>query len=167
MCETHNACVLCNGGPVADTTKDKPNRPTDPSPPPQYTGHPIRPEAIQFVFRGDGRLTGEAFVTFASADEAKAAQRAKDRSTIGSRYVEILNATPKELARLAGTNPSPAAVGTGSGSGNGGAASTPEGATNSRSGSPEVGSPTIAASDEGAAAPQEVEASPTNAATRR
>lgn len=29
------------------------------------TGYPVRPEQIQFVFRNDGRLTGEAFVTFA------------------------------------------------------------------------------------------------------
>ena len=29
VCETRNACVLCNGGPVADTTKGKRNPPTD------------------------------------------------------------------------------------------------------------------------------------------
>ena len=112
-------------------------------------------------------------MTFASADEAKAAQRAKDRSTIGSRYVEIFDATPKELARLTGTNPPPAAVGTGSGSENGGAASIPDGANNIGTGSPEACSPTIATSDGEAAAPQEVEGeavaetSPTNAATSR
>ena len=51
------------------------------------------------VLRADGRMTGEAFVSFANAEEARSAQEAKDRSTLGSRYVELFNTTPEELAR--------------------------------------------------------------------
>ena len=54
---------------------------------------------IHVVLRADGRMTGEAFVSFASAEEARSAQEAKDRSTLGSRYVELFNTTPEELAR--------------------------------------------------------------------
>ena len=54
---------------------------------------------IHVVLRADGRMTGEAFVSFANAEEARSAQEAKDRSTLGSRYVELFNTTPEELAR--------------------------------------------------------------------
>lgn len=59
----------------------------------------VQLDNIHVVLRADGRMTGEAFVSFASAEEARSAQEAKDRSTLGSRYVELFNTTPEELAR--------------------------------------------------------------------
>ncbi|KAK6119775.1 hypothetical protein DH2020_046479 [Rehmannia glutinosa] len=53
-------------------------------------------ESIHIIFNFDGRPTGEAFVEFASADEAKAAL-AKDRMTLGSRYIELFQSSPEEL----------------------------------------------------------------------
>jgi hypothetical protein len=44
----------------------------------------------------------QAFVSFANAEDARAAHRAKDRSMIGSRYVEIFPSTAEECARLTG-----------------------------------------------------------------
>ena len=54
---------------------------------------------IHVVLRADGRMTGEAFVSFANAKEARSAQKAKDRCMLGSRYIELLKTTPEELAR--------------------------------------------------------------------
>lgn len=59
----------------------------------------VQLDNIHVVLRADGRMTGEAFVSFASAMEARSAQKAKDRSTLGSRYVELFRTTPEELAR--------------------------------------------------------------------
>jgi len=59
----------------------------------------VQLDNIHVVLRADGRMTGEAFVSFANAEEARSAQEAKDRSTLGSRYVELFNTTPEELAR--------------------------------------------------------------------
>lgn len=59
----------------------------------------VQLDNIHVVLRADGRMTGEAFVSFASAEEARSAQDVKDRSTLGSRYVELFNTTPEELAR--------------------------------------------------------------------
>jgi hypothetical protein len=44
-------------------------------------------------------LTGEAFISFTTAEEARRAHRTKDRSTLGSRYVEIFPTTSEECAR--------------------------------------------------------------------
>jgi len=70
-------------------------------PPPGYS---LRPDGVQFVYRADGRLTGEAFVTFVNPEDARAAHRAKDRSMIGSRYVELFPSTAEECARLTASN---------------------------------------------------------------
>ncbi|GFS39396.1 RNA-binding (RRM/RBD/RNP motifs) family protein [Actinidia rufa] len=46
----------------------------------------------------DGKTNGEAFVEFASAEEAKKPM-GKDTKTIGSRYVELFPSTPDEARR--------------------------------------------------------------------
>lgn len=48
--------------------------------------------------RPDGKATGEAYVEFESADEAKKAM-GKDKMTIGSRYVELFPSTQDEARR--------------------------------------------------------------------
>ncbi|GFP92588.1 heterogeneous nuclear ribonucleoprotein f [Phtheirospermum japonicum] len=54
---------------------------------------------VQIGCRPDGKATGEAFVEFASAEEARKAM-CKDKMMIGSRYVELFPSTTDE-ARLA------------------------------------------------------------------
>ncbi|CAH9103266.1 unnamed protein product [Cuscuta epithymum] len=44
----------------------------------------------------EGRPTGEAFVEFANPEDAKAAL-AKDRMTLGSRYIELFPSSPEDL----------------------------------------------------------------------
>ncbi|CAL5426134.1 unnamed protein product [Camellia sinensis] len=53
-------------------------------------------DAIHLTFNWDGRLTGEAFVEFASAEDSKEAM-AKDRMTLGSRYIELFPSSFEEL----------------------------------------------------------------------
>ncbi|EXC22891.1 Heterogeneous nuclear ribonucleoprotein F [Morus notabilis] len=55
-------------------------------------------ERIHIACRPDGKATGEAFVEFSSAEEAKKAM-SKDKMTIGSRYVELFPSTPGEARR--------------------------------------------------------------------
>ncbi|XP_035549199.1 heterogeneous nuclear ribonucleoprotein H2-like isoform X2 [Juglans regia] len=55
-------------------------------------------ERIHIACRPDGKATGEAYVEFASAEEAKRAM-SKDKMTIGSRYVELFPSTPDEARR--------------------------------------------------------------------
>ncbi|GMH25154.1 hypothetical protein Nepgr_026997 [Nepenthes gracilis] len=55
-------------------------------------------DKILIARRADGRTTGEAYVEFASADEAKKAM-CKDKMTIGSRYIELFPSTPEEARR--------------------------------------------------------------------
>ncbi|GAA0164729.1 RNA splicing factor [Lithospermum erythrorhizon] len=55
-------------------------------------------DKIQIAARSDGRVTGEAFVEFPSAEEAKKAM-CKDKRTIGSRYIELFPSTPDEAKR--------------------------------------------------------------------
>ncbi|KAK1361576.1 Heterogeneous nuclear ribonucleoprotein F [Heracleum sosnowskyi] len=55
---------------------------------------------IHIACRADGKATGEAFVEFISAEEAKNAM-AKDKKTIGSRYIELFPSTPDEARRAA------------------------------------------------------------------
>ncbi|GAB4856037.1 hypothetical protein Ancab_024676 [Ancistrocladus abbreviatus] len=51
---------------------------------------------IHITFNPDGRPTGEAFVKFASPEDSQAAM-AKDRKTLGSRYIELFISSPQEL----------------------------------------------------------------------
>ncbi|XP_010266189.1 PREDICTED: heterogeneous nuclear ribonucleoprotein F isoform X2 [Nelumbo nucifera] len=55
-------------------------------------------DKIHIACRPDGKATGEAYVEFISADEAKKAM-SKDKMTIGSRYVELFPSTPEEERR--------------------------------------------------------------------
>lgn len=53
-------------------------------------------KSIHITATFEGRPTGEAYVEFASADDSKAAM-AKDRMTIGNRYIELFPSSPEEL----------------------------------------------------------------------
>lgn len=53
-------------------------------------------EAIHITLNSEGRKSGEAFVEFASAEDSKAAM-AKDRMTLGSRYIELFASSLEEL----------------------------------------------------------------------
>ncbi|GER55061.1 RNA-binding (RRM/RBD/RNP motifs) family protein [Striga asiatica] len=53
-------------------------------------------ESVHIVLNFDGRPNGEAFVEFANVDDAKEAL-AKDRMTLGNRYVELFQSSLEEL----------------------------------------------------------------------
>ncbi|PKI57012.1 heterogeneous nuclear ribonucleoprotein H isoform X2 [Punica granatum] len=55
-------------------------------------------DKIHIACRPDGKSTGDAFVEFASVDEAKRAM-IKDKMTIGSRYVELFASSRDEARR--------------------------------------------------------------------
>lgn len=52
--------------------------------------------SIHITYNMDGRPTGEAFVEFASLEDSKGAL-AKDRMTLGSRYIELFPSSPEEM----------------------------------------------------------------------
>lgn len=56
----------------------------------------VTEDKIHIACRADGKTTGEAYVEFDSAEEAKRATLCKDRMTIGTRYVELFPSTPDE-----------------------------------------------------------------------
>ncbi|KAI3704471.1 hypothetical protein L1987_74692 [Smallanthus sonchifolius] len=58
----------------------------------------VADEKVHIACRPDGKVTGEAYVTFESAEMAKQAM-SKDRLMIGSRYVELFPSTPDEARR--------------------------------------------------------------------
>lgn len=60
----------------------------------------VREDKIHIACRSDGKATGEAYVEFASAEDAKKAM-SKDKMLIGSRYVELFPSTPEEFRRAA------------------------------------------------------------------
>lgn len=65
---------------------------------------PIETSAI-LTYRGDGRATGEGYVAFKNAADAKAAMTLH-RSMIGSRYIELFISNKEEHARnVARSNP--------------------------------------------------------------
>lgn len=53
-------------------------------------------ESIHFRVNAEGRPTGEGFVEFCGPQDAKVAL-AKDRMTLGSRYIELFPSSPEEL----------------------------------------------------------------------
>ncbi|KAF8403816.1 hypothetical protein HHK36_011922 [Tetracentron sinense] len=53
-------------------------------------------DSIHLMVNMEGRPTGEAFVEFGSAEDSKAAM-AKDRMTLGSRYIELFPSSLEEL----------------------------------------------------------------------
>jgi heterogeneous nuclear ribonucleoprotein F/H len=52
-------------------------------------------DSIHITMNSEGRPTGEAFVEFANAEDSKAAM-AKDRMTLGSRYIELFPSSVEE-----------------------------------------------------------------------
>ncbi|MCD9640146.1 hypothetical protein HAX54_025257 [Datura stramonium] len=58
-------------------------------------------DKINITYRPDGKATGDAYVEFASVEEAKKAM-CKDNVMIGSRYIELFPSDPDE-ARRAGS----------------------------------------------------------------
>lgn len=63
-----------------------------------FRDYEIIEDSIHIACRPDGKATGEAYVEFVSADEAKRAM-SKDKMTIGSRYIELFPSTPDEARR--------------------------------------------------------------------
>lgn len=57
---------------------------------------PLTEDSIHITFNSEGRATGEAFVEFATVEDAQAAL-AKDRMTLGSRYIELFMSSPEEM----------------------------------------------------------------------
>ncbi|GAB4847622.1 hypothetical protein Ancab_026683 [Ancistrocladus abbreviatus] len=55
-------------------------------------------DKVHIACRADGKATGEAYVEFSSAEEAKKAM-CKDNMTIGSRYIELFPSTQQEARR--------------------------------------------------------------------
>ncbi|KAM7258092.1 hypothetical protein ACFE04_013833 [Oxalis oulophora] len=58
----------------------------------------VEEACVHIACRPDGKATGEAYVEFCSAEEAKRAM-CKDKMMIGSRYVELFPSTPDESRR--------------------------------------------------------------------
>ena len=56
-------------------------------------------DGILFVHQADGRATGDAFVLFATDEEAAKAL-AKHRECIGSRYIELFKSTTAEVQQV-------------------------------------------------------------------
>lgn len=66
----------------------------------EYSVSPLVHDSIHIVTSLDGRPSGVAFVEFASPEDAKAAM-AKDRHSMGSRYVELFPSSREEATRAA------------------------------------------------------------------
>ncbi|OIS98339.1 PREDICTED: heterogeneous nuclear ribonucleoprotein H2 [Nicotiana attenuata] len=58
----------------------------------------VSADKVHIAYRPDGKATGEAYVEFASAEEAKKAM-CKDNMKIGSRYIELFPSHPDEARR--------------------------------------------------------------------
>ncbi|XP_025885593.1 uncharacterized protein [Solanum lycopersicum] len=58
----------------------------------------VKPDKVHIAYRSDGKATGEAYVEFASTEEAKKAM-CKDNMKIGSRYIELFPSHPDEARR--------------------------------------------------------------------
>lgn len=55
-------------------------------------------DKVHIGYRHDGKATGEAYVVFSSAEEAKKAM-CRDNKLIGTRYIELFPSTPEEARR--------------------------------------------------------------------
>jgi heterogeneous nuclear ribonucleoprotein F/H len=53
-------------------------------------------DSIHIVMNSEGRPSGEAYVEFENAEDSKAAM-AKDRMTLGSRYIELFPSSHGEM----------------------------------------------------------------------
>lgn len=56
-------------------------------------------EGVLFVHQADGRATGDAFVLFASEEEANQALT-KHKQLIGTRYIELFKSTTAEVQQV-------------------------------------------------------------------
>ena len=56
--------------------------------------------SVHIVLNSNGKPTGNGYVQFGSPEESKAAM-AKDRKTLGSRYIELFACSQEELAEAA------------------------------------------------------------------
>lgn len=63
-----------------------------------FKGSVVPDDGVHFVTRADGRFTGEAYVRFATREDAKLALK-KDREMLGNRYIELFTSSPEEMAR--------------------------------------------------------------------
>ncbi|KAF8101408.1 hypothetical protein N665_0205s0004 [Sinapis alba] len=63
-----------------------------------FSGYKVIEGRVHVVCRPDGKATGEAYVEFETADEARRAM-AKDKMSIGPRYVELFPTTREEARR--------------------------------------------------------------------
>lgn len=59
-------------------------------------------DGILFVHQVDGRATGDAFVLFATEDDANIAL-GKHRELIGTRYIELFKSTTAEVQQVSST----------------------------------------------------------------
>ena len=60
-------------------------------------------DGIMFVHQVDGRATGDAFVLFATEDDANIAL-SKHRELIGTRYIELFKSTTAEVQQVSWYN---------------------------------------------------------------
>ncbi|CAA7057001.1 unnamed protein product [Microthlaspi erraticum] len=63
-----------------------------------FSGYKVIQGRVHVVCRADGKATGEAYVEFETAEEARRAM-AKDKMSIGSRYVELFPSRREESRR--------------------------------------------------------------------
>ncbi|XP_010484697.1 PREDICTED: heterogeneous nuclear ribonucleoprotein H2-like isoform X1 [Camelina sativa] len=63
-----------------------------------FSGYKVIQGRVHVVSRPDGKATGEAFVEFETVEDARRAM-AKDKMSIGSRYVELFPTTREEARR--------------------------------------------------------------------
>ncbi|GJP56281.1 hypothetical protein CLOM_g15350 [Closterium sp. NIES-68] len=63
-----------------------------------FDGFPLSEASVHIVVGADGRSTGEAFAEFASPADAASAM-GRDRSRMGTRYVELFASSREEAAR--------------------------------------------------------------------
>lgn len=70
-----------------------------------FAGYNPIPESVVLTYRNDGRVTGESYIGFASADDAERAIELNRRS-MGNRYIELFISNKEEhgraLARFGG-----------------------------------------------------------------
>jgi heterogeneous nuclear ribonucleoprotein F/H len=63
-----------------------------------FDGYDPVPESVVPTYRNDGRATGEAYIGFSSADDAKRAMELNRRS-MGNRYIELFISNKEEQGR--------------------------------------------------------------------